>query len=178
MPRYAGTPDFEHGAPGRTGVLLVNLGTPDAPTPAAVRRYLAEFLWDPRVIETPRPLWWLILHGIILRVRPRKSAHAYEQVWTEEGSPLLLYSSRLAAQLGDSLRARCGPELRVALGMTYGNPSVSAALDSLRTAQVRRLIVLPLYPQYSATTTASVFDRVAAALARWPWIPELRFVTQ
>jgi ferrochelatase len=178
MPSYVGTPDFEHGAPGRTGVLLVNLGTPDEPTPAAVRRYLAEFLWDPRVIETPRPLWWLILHGVILRVRPKKSAHAYEQVWTEEGSPLLLYSSKLAAQLGDALRERHGPQLHVALGMTYGNPSVREALELLRSVDVRRLVVLPLYPQYSATTTASVFDRVSAALARWRWIPELRFVTQ
>jgi len=178
MPAYVGTPDFEHGAPGRTGVLLVNLGTPDEPTPAAVRRYLAEFLWDPRVIETPRPLWWLILHGVILRVRPKKSAHAYEQIWTDRGSPLLLYSASLAEQLGKTLRERHGPELRVALGMTYGNPSVGEALESLRSAHVRRLLVLPLYPQYSATTTASVFDRVAAALARWRWIPELRFVTQ
>ncbi|HSN71575.1 MAG TPA: ferrochelatase [Steroidobacteraceae bacterium] len=178
MPSYIGTPDFEHGAPGRLGVLLVNLGTPDEPTPAAVRRYLAEFLWDPRVIETPRALWWLILHGVILRVRPRKSAHAYAQVWTPAGSPLLLYSAEVAARLGATLAERMGGGVEVALGMTYGNPSVASALDALRLANVRRLVVLPLYPQYSATTTASVFDRVTQALGRWRWIPELRFITQ
>jgi len=178
MPSYAGTPEFEHGTRARLGVLLVNLGTPDEPTPAAVRRYLHEFLWDPRVIETPRWLWWLILHGVILRVRPRRSAHAYAQIWTPEGSPLLVHSARLATRLAEVLHDRYGADVRLALGMNYGNPAVTQALEALRAANVRRLVVLPLYPQYSATTTASVFDRVVGALGGWRWIPELRFVTQ
>jgi protoporphyrin/coproporphyrin ferrochelatase len=178
MPEYSGNSDYEHGTRGCPGVLLVNLGTPDEPTPAAVRRYLAEFLWDPRVIEIPRPLWWLVLHGVILRVRPRRSAHAYQQIWTSEGSPLLLHSRRLADALAQWLAARVDPGIRVALGMTYGNPSVVDALAQLRAANVRRLVVLPLYPQYSGTTTAAVFDRVSAALSQWRWLPELRFITQ
>jgi len=178
MPRYQGTPDFEHGAVERLGVLLVNLGTPDGPTPAAVRRYLAEFLWDPRVIELPRPLWWLILHGIILRARPGRSAHAYRQIWTPDGSPLLLHSRRLAADLQRELTGSLRGEVSVELAMTYGNPAIAERLAAMLAANVRRLIVLPLFPQYSATTTASVFDRVGAALRQWRWLPELRFIAQ
>lgn len=183
MSVYAGDPHYEHGTLGRLGVLLVNLGTPDAPTPAAVRRFLAEFLWDPRVIEVPRWLWWLVLHGVILRIRPAKSAHAYQQIWTPTGSPLLLHSRALAeraqALLGGAMAANAEGSLQasVALGMSYGSPSIPSALAQLRNDGVRRLIVLPLYPQYSGTTTASVFDRVTSELQRWRWIPELRFIT-
>jgi ferrochelatase len=176
MPQYLGLTQFEHASVPRLGVLLVNLGTPDAPTPAAVRRFLAEFLWDPRVIETPRWLWWLALHGVILRIRPRRSAHAYQQIWTPQGSPLLVHCRELAANLQTALNARLGPDVQVVLGMTYGNPSIPAGLERMHRDGVRRLIVLPLYPQYSGTTTASVFDRVTAVLQRWRWLPEVRFI--
>lgn len=175
--RYLGTPEYEHGTPDRLGILLVNLGTPDSPEPADVRRFLAEFLWDPRVIEVPRWIWWLALHGLILRTRPAKSSHAYKLVWTTSGSPLLLHSRALAEGVKKQLEARFGDSVRIVLGMTYGNPSIASALQMLMDANVRRLIVLPLYPQYSATTTGSVFDRVSSVLQRWRWLPELRFVT-
>lgn len=176
MPHYLGLPDFEHGSAERLGVLLVNLGTPDAPTAGAVRKFLAEFLWDPRVVEAPRWLWWLALHGIILRLRPRKSAHAYQQIWTPQGSPLLHHSKELATGLQASLNSRFGAAVKVALGMTYGSPSIRTALEQMHRDSVRRLVVLPLYPQYSATTTGSVFDRVTATLQRWRLLPELRFI--
>jgi protoporphyrin/coproporphyrin ferrochelatase len=178
MTTFLGSPDYAHGAPARLGVLLVNLGTPDEPTPAAVRRYLAEFLWDPRVIEAPRPLWWLILHGVILRTRPKRSAHAYQTIWTAQGSPLLVESRALADALAGRLRARLGDRVRVELAMSYGNPSIPAALERLRRDGVQRLLVLPMYPQYSATTTASIVERVTRELAGWRWIPELRMVNQ
>jgi ferrochelatase len=178
MPDYLGTPDYVHGTPARLGVLLVNLGTPDEPTPAAVRRYLAEFLWDPRVIEMPRVLWWLILHGVILRTRPRRSAHAYGKIWTAAGSPLLVESRALAEALGEALQGRLGDAVRVELAMTYGTPSIASSLARLRADNVRHLLVLPMYPQYSSTTTGSIFERVTAELARWRWIPELRIVNQ
>lgn len=175
---FTNTQSFRHDAPESLGVLLLNLGTPEAPTVPAVRRYLAQFLWDPRVVEIPRPIWWLILHGVILRVRPARSARAYQAVWTEEGSPLLEISRRQAQGLQALLSAELPGPVRVALGMRYGNPSIPDALEELRSAQVRRLLVLPLYPQYSATTTASTFDAVTRELSRWRWIPELRFVNQ
>jgi ferrochelatase len=177
MTSYVGTSDFKHGQPERLGVLLVNLGTPDAPTPAAVRRFLAEFLSDPRVIEAPRLVWSLILHGFILRFRPRRSAHAYQQIWTDRGSPLMVHSQQLAQRLQTSLTSRFGPGMTLALGMSYGNPSIPVALEQLRAQAATRIVVLPLYPQYSGTTTASVFDRVTTTLQRWRWIPELRFIT-
>ncbi|MBM5810783.1 MAG: ferrochelatase [Gammaproteobacteria bacterium] len=175
MPRYA-DPPFTHGAPARIGVLVANLGTPDAPTPAAVRRYLAEFLGDPRVVELPRALWWPLLHGWILQIRPRRTAHAYRQIWTADGSPLLAGTRALAEALRQQMAARLPAPPAVAVGMCYGNPSLPAALAELRAQQVRRLLVLPLYPQYSATTTAAVFDRVTRELQNWRWLPELRFV--
>jgi ferrochelatase len=176
MTQYLDSKDYRHGGESRAGVLLVNLGTPDAPTPRALRRYLAEFLWDPRVIEWPRPLWWLILHGIILNIRPARSAKLYENVWTEQGSPLLVISQRQTQALRSHLRERFKGPVEVALAMRYGNPSIEAGLNELREKQVRRLLVLPLYPQYSATTTASTFDAVTSVLQTWRWLPELRFV--
>jgi ferrochelatase len=169
---------FSHDQPTRAGILLANLGTPDAPTPAAVRRYLAEFLWDPRVVELPRPLWWLILHGLILRVRPARSARKYQKIWTPDGSPLLAISQRQAAAITAKLAERHPGPIQVAIGMRYGNPSIAAALAELRAAGVQRLLVLPLYPQYSAATVASTFDAVVAELRTWRWLPELRFITQ
>jgi ferrochelatase len=174
MAYYLGEPAYEHGSAATTGALLVNLGTPDAPTPAAIRRFLAEFLWDPRVVEAPRWLWWLALHGVILRVRPSRSAHAYRQIWTPQGSPLLLHTRALVDRVRDLLQRHL--PAKVALGMSYGSPGIPGALQELRRAGVRRLVVLPLYPQYSCTTTASVFDRVTSELQRWRWVPELRFI--
>lgn len=176
--KLAAAEAFTHGQPACAGVLLTNLGTPDAPTPSALRRYLAEFLWDRRVVEIPRPLWWLILHGVILRTRPARSARKYQAIWTAEGSPLLAISRKQAKALAETLAARCPGPVRVVLGMRYGNPSIPAALAELRTAGVQRLLVLPLYPQYSAATTASTFDAIAAELQTWRWLPELRFIAQ
>lgn len=170
-------PDLHtHGRPAATGILLVNLGTPDAPTAAALRRYLAEFLSDRRVVEIPRLLWWPILHGIILRTRPAKSAAKYATIWTPEGSPLLAIGRRQQAGLQARLTGH-GP-VHVALGMRYGRPSIAAALGELRAAGCERLLVLPLYPQYSAATTATALDALAAEFARWRRLPELRCVMQ
>ncbi|NCA69794.1 MAG: ferrochelatase [Sphingobacteriia bacterium] len=175
---YINTPDFRHETPECLGILLVNLGTPDAPTVAAVRRYLAQFLSDPRVVEFPRALWLPLLHGVILRTRPARSARAYQKVWREDGSPLLSIAGRQAAGLQALLEQRWGGPVKVALGMRYGNPAIAAALDELRQANARRLLVLPLYPQYSGSTTASVIDAVMRELARWRWLPELRWINQ
>lgn len=168
---------FDHTQPSQAGVLLINLGTPDAPTPTAVRRYLAEFLWDRRIVELPRPLWWLILHGLILRRRPARSARKYQKIWTADGSPLLAISQRQKAAIAVQLADRCAGPLQVALGMRYGQPSIATALRELRATGVRRLLVLPLYPHYAAATTASAFDALAAELCRWRWLPELRLIT-
>ncbi len=173
---YRGVAGYRHDARVATGVLLVNLGTPAAPTPAAVRRYLAEFLSDPRVIEYPRWLWWPILHGVILRLRPRRSAHAYASIWSDAGSPLRVHSEALAAALQRSLQARLPGPLQVRLAMRYGSPDVAGTLDDMQRAGVRRLLLLPLYPQYSATSTGSVLDALAAAVQRLRWPPELRVI--
>ena len=175
--RFAPEAAFSHGTPPRTAVLLVNLGTPDAPTPNALRRYLAEFLSDPRVVEIPRALWWLILHGVILRVRPAKSAAKYASVWTDEGSPLAMWTRRQAALLLGSLGER-GHRVIVRHAMRYGQPAIAATLDELKAQQVTRVLVLPLYPQYAAATTASVGDAVMAWALRQRRVPELRFVAE
>ena len=175
MVDYLGESSYQHGSPNRIGVLVANLGTPDGPDPSSVRRFLADFLWDPRVVEAPRPIWWLALHGVILRIRPSKSAHAYRQIWTAEGSPLLVHSAALVKRIGEALQPRWNAA--VALGMSYGSPSIPEALAELRKQGAQRIVVLPLYPQYSGTTTASVFDRVTRELQRWRWVPELRFVS-
>jgi protoporphyrin/coproporphyrin ferrochelatase len=170
-------PQYRHGSGARVGVLLVNLGTPDAPTPAALRRYLAEFLSDPRVVEIPKLPWWLILHGVILRVRPAKSALKYASVWTPEGSPLAVWTAKQAKLLAGYL-GQAGHAVRVRDAMRYGQPSIAAGLDALRSEGATRVLVLPLYPQYSAATSASVFDAVADWGRRARWLPELRFVQQ
>ena len=154
----------------KVGVLLINLGTPDAPEAAAVRRYLAEFLNDPRVIEIPAIAWRPILHGIILRTRPRKSAHAYRQVWTNEGSPLAVIARRQAHALQD----RLGPEVPVHYAMRYGNPGIGAAVDRMVAEGCTRILAAPLYPQYCAATTATANDAVFGALARMRVQPALR----
>ena len=176
MPTFRSLENFEHGRTESLGLLLVNLGTPDEPTPAAVRRYLKQFLWDPRVVELPRPLWWLILNGFILPFRPARSARAYQKIWTDEGSPLLRRCQDIRASVQQALSAHLAGEIHVALGMSYGRPSISSALDELHEYNARRIVVLPLYPQYSGTTTGSVFDDVTRALSRRRWVPELRFI--
>jgi ferrochelatase len=156
-------------------VLLVNLGTPDAPEPGPVRAYLREFLSDPRVVEIPRLLWWPILHGIVLTVRPRKSAAKYAAIWTPQGSPLMHWSHQQALLLRGYL-GELGLDVEVALAMRYGNPSIPDVLAQLRAQGIERLLVLPLYPQFSATTTATVFDAVHRELARTRNVPEVRWV--
>lgn len=160
----------------KIGVLITNLGTPDEPTPSALRRYLAEFLWDPRVVDLPRPLWWLILHGIILRVRPARSARAYRQVWSEKGSPLMVISRDQQCLLQQQLDAVAPGRYHVALGMRYGNPSIASALDELRQAGVDEVTVLPLYPQNSCSTSASTLDAIATALKKTRRVPSLNFI--
>ncbi len=172
---FAPEPAFAHGTAAKTAVLICNLGTPDEATPQAVRRYLAEFLSDPRVVEIPRPLWLPILHGIILRTRPAKSARKYASVWMKEGSPLQVWTEKQALMLAGYLGQR-GHRVLVRHAMRYGQPSVAAALDALRAAGAERVLVLPLYPQYAAATTASVGDAVAAWMQRSRNVPELRFV--
>jgi len=166
-PAPADHPEVEHG---RTGVLLINLGTPDAPEVDAVRRYLAEFLTDPRVIEIPQWLWRPILHGVVLRLRPKKSAHAYRQVWTEEGSPLAAITSRQAK----ALQQRLGTEVLVDYAMRYGNPGIAGAVEKMVAAGCTRILAAPLYPQYCAATTASAQDALFAALASLRRQPALR----
>ncbi len=155
------------------GVLLVNLGTPSAPNVSALRAYLAEFLADPRVVDLPRVFWYPILYGIILPFRAPRSAALYRRIWTPQGSPLRVFSEELAAAMGMHLAGRA----QVALAMRYGEPSIATQMRALRDAGVRRMIVLPLYPQYSVTTTASVIDAVQAELADWQPPPELRVVS-
>lgn len=171
--KLTGEKTSHHGGADCTGVLITNLGTPDSCRPGDVRRYLKEFLWDPRVVKAPRPVWWLVLHLAVLNTRPRKSAKAYQNIWREDGSPLLVISRQQQRRLQQTLGA---DSFKVELGMRYGNPSIATAIASLQSAGVRRLLVLPLYPQYSATTTASAFDAVSAALSRRRWIPQLRRV--
>ena len=174
-------PAFSHGAPpaatSATAILLCNLGTPDAPTPPAVRRYLAEFLSDARVVEIPKLLWWLILHGVILRTRPKKSAAKYASIWTPEGSPLKVWTQKQAVMLRGYLGVR-GHTVEVRYAMRYGNPSIASQLDQLKADGVTRVLILPAYPQYSATTSASVFDAVYSWAAKVRLIPEFRFVNQ
>jgi len=157
-------------ATGKVGVLLVNLGTPDAPTPAAVKRYLAEFLSDRRVVEIPPLVWQPILRGVILNTRPKKSAHAYQQVWTAEGSPLAAITRRQA----NALQARLSDAVMVDWAMRYGNPAIPDRLAALMAAGCERIVLAPMYPQYCGATTATVVDKAAAALAAMRWQPALR----
>lgn len=167
---------FDHEQPASVGVLLSNLGTPDAPTKTALRAYLKEFLWDPRVVEQPRWLWWLALNLVILNIRPARSAASYQKVWGDDGSPLLAIGRRQCEKLQQRLRASMGDGVHVELAMRYGNPSIKAGLEALREKNCTTIIVLPLYPQYSATTTASTFDAVADVLKTWRRVPELHLI--
>lgn len=174
---FAPEPPFAHDRLPKVGVLLVNLGTPDAPTPAALRTYLAEFLWDRRVVEIPRPVWWLILHGIILRTRPKASAEKYGKIWTPEGSPLKVHTEKQATLVRGYLQSAIKSPLAVSHAMRYGQPSIASALDGLKAEGCDRILVLPLYPQYAASTTASAMDALGVALQSVRHVPAIRFVT-
>ena len=175
QPPFAQEPPFSHGQTPRTAVLFCNLGTPDAPTASALRRYLGEFLSDHRVVEIPRLVWMLILHGIILRIRPAKSALKYASIWTAEGSPLKVWTERQAQAL-NAVFAKRNEQVSVRYAMRYGNPSMASQLDALKAEGFTRVLVMPAYPQYSGTTTASVFDAVYTWGQRTRLLPEFRFI--
>lgn len=170
--KFVGEEDFKHQNRQKTGVLICNLGTPETYKTKDVRRFLRQFLSDGRVIEIPKIIWWFILNGIILTLRPSKSAKLYKSVWTKEGSPLLVLSKKLTEKLKTSVGDSC----EVELAMRYGNPSMESALMSLKNKNCRKLIVIPMFPQYSGTTTGSIFDEVARVLSKWRWVPSLSFV--
>ncbi|WP_159818255.1 ferrochelatase [Colwellia sp. 20A7] len=160
----------------KTGVLLTNLGSPAAPTTGAVRKYLREFLSDPRVVEIPRLIWLIILHGIILRIRPQKSAKLYQTVWTEQGAPLLVISRAQQQKVAAQLQQKYGQDVIVDIAMRYGEPSIPSVLQKFQQAGVDNIVVLPLYPQYAGPTTASTFDAVSKELKKWRYIPNISFI--
>ncbi len=176
MPYFLPEPPYRHDQPSRIGVLLINLGTPAEPTPAALRRYLRQFLSDRRVVELPRLLWWPILHGIILNLRPRKSARKYASIWTPEGSPLAVHTARQTQLLSEALAARTPVPIVVEFAMRYGSPAVAEGIWKLKAQGCDRLLVLPLYPQYAASSTGSALDAVCRVLLRTRNPPELRMV--
>ena len=177
MVKYIGEKDYEHGTKETVGILITNLGTPDAPEKKELKVYLNQFLSDPRVIELPKILWQILLKLVILQIRPAKSAEAYKKIWTKNGSPLLDISKRQLEKIKSALSASY-PNMIFEVGMRYGNPSIPSALKNLQKQKVRKLLVLPMYPQYCAATTGSTFDEVTNALQKWRWIPELRFINQ
>jgi ferrochelatase len=163
-------------ATGKVGVLLTNLGSPEAPTTTAVRNYLREFLSDPRVVEIPRVIWMLILHGIVLRFRPKKSAKLYQSVWTEQGAPLIVISQAQQQKVATQIKQQFGEDVIVDVAMRYGEPSISSVLKKFQQQGVDKLVVLPLYPQYAGPTTASTFDAVSKELQQWRYVPSLHFI--
>jgi ferrochelatase len=175
--KYIGTQNYDHEQQPREGVLITNLGTPEAPQKKQLRRYLKQFLSDPRVVEVPRLLWWFILNGVILNIRPARSARAYRTVWSEQGSPLLVHTRNQAEALQTSIAQSFGDKVIVDFAMRYGSPSIPDVLQGMLDKGVRQLLVLPLYPQYSGSTTGSTFDALAADFTRRRWLPELRFVS-
>jgi ferrochelatase len=177
MTRMRNAPHFDHGGLPACGVLLTNVGTPDAPTTPALRKYLSEFLSDPRVIENQGLTWKLVLHGIILRTRPQRSAAAYKHIWTAEGSPLLAIARKQAAGVQARLSDRFGNPIKVEIGMGYGSPGIDSGLSRLWEAGCDRVLVFPLYPQYAAATVGSTFDAIAASLRQTRWVRPLRFIS-
>ena len=175
MSRYLPEPPHRHGSAPSTAVVLVNLGTPDAPTGPAVKRYLRQFLSDPRVVEIPKPIWWLILNGIILNIRPKKSAAKYATVWMPEGSPLRVHTERQTSLLKGLLGER-GHQLTVTSAMRYGAPSIPSVLARLKAEGATRILLVPMYPHYSASTTATVIDEACAWLQKLRNQPEMRFI--
>jgi protoporphyrin/coproporphyrin ferrochelatase len=176
MAYYKPEPPYAHGTPPRIGILLLNLGTPDAPTTPALRRYLKQFLSDRRIVEIPRIVWWPILNGIILNTRPSKSAEKYAQIWTQDGSPLMFHTQRQARMLQGFLHEKIEQPYCVEFGMRYGNPSVASALEKLKVQNCDRILVIPLYPQYAASSSASALDAVWEALKHTRNVPEIRTV--
>ncbi|MCU4676236.1 ferrochelatase [Catenovulum sp. 2E275] len=175
--KYKNFSDFEPNKPAKVGVLITNLGTPAAPTKAELKKYLKQFLSDPRIVEAPRLLWWLVLNGVILNFRPARSAKAYQGVWTEQGSPLLVHTQAQQQKIAEKLNMDFGDKVVVEYAMRYGEPSVTATLDKLFEQGARQLLVLPLYPQYSATTTASTFDAIAQDFTQRRLLPDFKFIS-
>ncbi|WP_214000846.1 ferrochelatase [Arsukibacterium sp.] len=174
---FINNPNYQHSTTDKIGVLLTNLGTPDEPTPKALKRYLKQFLSDPRVVEVPRLLWWFILNGVILQIRPRRSAKAYATVFTEQGSPLLFHTRAQADAIAREFANDGRTDVIVDFAMRYGNPSFSSVLDKMFAQGVRKILVLPLYPQYSASTSASTFDELANNFTQRRWLPDIRFIS-
>ncbi|HNS58566.1 MULTISPECIES: ferrochelatase [Nitrosomonas] len=176
MTRMLPEPAYRHGSVGKTGVLMINLGTPDAPTAKALRAYLKQFLSEPRIVEFPRWLWWFILNGIILNVRPAKSAKKYEQIWTSEGSPLRVHTARQTALVAALLEQQADSSLVVEYAMIIGNPSIAEKLQQMKVQGCDRILVLPLFPQYAASSTGCVLDGVFSELRKMRNIPDIRTV--
>lgn len=175
--KYRSQHAFTHAQADKIGVLISNLGTPQAPTKQALKPYLKQFLSDPRVVEVPKLIWWFVLNGIILNIRPSRSAKAYQTVWTEEGSPLLTHTKHQAEGLAMRFGERFGDDVVVEFAMRYGEPSVHSAIDSLLAQGARKIILLPLYPQYCASTTGSTFDALAEDFVKRRWLPDFRFIS-
>ena len=175
--KYRSQNQFTHAQADKIGVLVSNLGTPEAPTKQKLRPYLKQFLSDPRVVEVPKVIWWCILNLIILNIRPKRSAEAYSTVWTEDGSPLLTHTKNQAAGIAEKLKEKYGDNVIVDYAMRYGQPSVSKAVENLLEQGARKIVVLPLYPQYCASTTGSTFDALAEDFTQRRWLPDLRFIS-
>ena len=177
MSRFVGRDKSLHEKKPRTGLLITNLGTPAAPTASALRTYLKQFLSDPRVVEIPRLVWMIILHGIILRVRPAKSAKLYESIWTDKGSPLMVISEQQRDKIAKVLAEQVDDDVEVALAMRYGQPSIEDALNKFQQSGIDNIVVMPLYPQYAGPTTGSTFEEVVRTIKPWRWVPSLHFVS-
>jgi ferrochelatase len=175
--KYRNNKAFTHEQTDKIGVLITNLGTPQAPTKKALKPYLKQFLSDPRVVEIPRLLWWFILNVIILNIRPKRSAHAYSTVWSEQGSPLMVHTKEQAIAIRKRCEKRWGTDVIVEYAMRYGEPSIESTITSMQAKGVRKLLVLPLYPQYCASTTGSTFDAIADLFKSTRWLPDFRFIS-
>lgn len=175
--KYKNTQGFTHKQEDKIGVLLTNLGTPDAATKQALRPYLKEFLSDPRVVEIPRLVWWCILNLVILNIRPARSAKAYATVWQDEGSPLMVHTKNQTSAVKQELEKQYGDKVVVEFAMRYGNPSITSVLDRMLSQGVRKLVVLPLYPQYCGSTTGSTFDAIAKDFTSRRWLPDFKFIS-
>ena len=173
--KYDGEKNYKHGKKEKIGILITNLGTPDKPNKEALKTYLKEFLSDPRIIEIPKLIWQAILRLIILNLRPQKVAKLYKSIWKKEGGPLLVMLQKQKKGIQKILRKN-SKNLEIEIGMRYGNPSIKLGLENLRSKRCRKILILPLYPQYCAATTGSTFDKVTEILRKWRWIPEIRFV--
>ena len=176
--KYIGETEKSYTDNSKVGILLVNLGSPDDTTEEGLRRYLKEFLWDPRVVEVPRLIWWAALNFYILRVRPKKSAETYKKVWTDQGSPLTVITRKQADKFNSLVKSKYGDNVVVDFAMRYGNPSIPDVLAKFREEKVRKLLIMPLYPQYCAATSASVMDGVFKELMTWRVMPEIRSIMQ